>query len=1031
MAEQINTLIEQLKQTCKLSGARWVVWLRHTNHEWDFMLQHALTRPRQAALAELIAQSDAAAWLAGSFSSGRTRSRNCGEYSDALGCERMFVFANPKFQSAILVGADQLSKEAQGFYRVLALQNPEPAQEIPTFDPLLTIPFEMGPEVAYDPQTVFTWVLTMASGMVPGKAAYLAMRVGDFFQVETVSHYPEAVRGQAISISRDPVLTQMLDSHKGVILPVWEDAPSFVLAAALPRAPRSGMAVPIRVGKRIIGVLVFVAYQESTFSQVDLTRCSAYLDRVAHSIENTLVFAEISRYLQQFVLLNELAAAVAIGTDTDEVTHRVVRRLRRVFHTEKVAILLLAPGERWLREYGFSESNPQLVPIEGNLAGYVIETGQPLRLGDPPQAPLALNRQPNTSSALVVPLKYRGKVIGAITVESPGANIFTSQDEQLLVVVASHLAGLLENVQLHQEARERARNLNLIHKVVQEVVGLTDDAQIAQVAAGLMGEYFGYEFAVIMLADDASRELVIQGVGGTHANMLSCGERFPIERGLTGRVIRNGRSYYSNNIADEPDYYSKPEWQAGSEMIVPLCDDNRVFGLINLERLRTNAFSDTDQVLMESLAGILSSMMMKARRYRELQVKVGHLQAVRQTALDISGDLDLDVLLKRVTLRALELAQAKGAILGLVDKDSQTVQNLIFELPWPGRRFNSVALGAGVMGRVAATGEPLNVADYNNWPGRLDSEEPFPMTAVAAVPLKWKGEVLGALMVMDDQPGREFQDEERQLLELLAPQVAVSVRNARLYQELGERIAAQELAERRMLHSARLAALGEMAAGVAHELNNPLTTVSGFVELALEELPEDLPQRSELALVLNEARRAREVVRRLLDFARQSEKLRVVCDLNDLAGEVLSLIQHQVQISGIQIQVNLGRSLPPITVDPNQVKQVLLNLIQNACQAMPEGGELAVRTAADTRHEQNWLTIAVRDSGEGIPAQILDRIFEPFFTTRPLGKGTGLGLSVSYGLIADHGGFIDVQSEPGKGSCFTIWLPLENELSHG
>lgn len=218
-----------------------------------------------------------------------------------------------------------------------------------------------------------------------------------------------------------------------------------------------------------------------------------------------------------------------------------------------------------------------------------------------------------------------------------------------------------------------------------------------------------------------------------------------------------------------------------------------------------------------------------------------------------------------------------------------------------------------------------------------------------------------------------------------------------------------------------------MAAGIAHELNNPLTSVSGFTELVLGELPEGSEVRNDMELVLREAQRARGVVRRLLDFARQSESVRVRSDINEIITDVLALVNHLLRISGVQLITGLSDGIPWISVDRNQIKQVILNLIHNALHAMPTGGELHMLTDRRHREQRDWLTISLSDTGTGIAPENLQRVFEPFFTTRSKDGGTGLGLSVTYGIITDHGGFIDVESQVGKGSTFTVWLPVEVE----
>jgi signal transduction histidine kinase len=237
------------------------------------------------------------------------------------------------------------------------------------------------------------------------------------------------------------------------------------------------------------------------------------------------------------------------------------------------------------------------------------------------------------------------------------------------------------------------------------------------------------------------------------------------------------------------------------------------------------------------------------------------------------------------------------------------------------------------------------------------------------------------------------------------------------------RLAAQQSAESRLVQAAKLVAVGEMAAGVAHELNNPLTTVTGFAELILEDTPAGAPYRADLEMVLHEARRARSVVRRLLDFARQGEHLAARADMNEIVEDVLALMTHFIHTSGVQLEVELAPELPWIILDGNQMKQVLLNLLHNALHAMPGGGRLQVRTELQRKEARDWVVTHITDDGVGIDAAELERIFEPFYTTRAESGGTGLGLSVTYGIVSDHGGTIEVESQRGAGSTFSVWLP--------
>jgi two-component system NtrC family sensor kinase len=225
----------------------------------------------------------------------------------------------------------------------------------------------------------------------------------------------------------------------------------------------------------------------------------------------------------------------------------------------------------------------------------------------------------------------------------------------------------------------------------------------------------------------------------------------------------------------------------------------------------------------------------------------------------------------------------------------------------------------------------------------------------------------------------------------------------------------------------KLASIGRLAAGVAHEINNPLTGVLTFSHL-LRQKPhmreEDL---QDLDLIIHETTRAAEIVRGLLDFARERPILMEPMDMNDVVRRTVRLIANQKKFEHISIEEDLRDGLPEVCGDMNQLQQVLLNLALNACTAMPNGGRLTITTTAGNGH----VILGVADTGCGIKEELLERIFEPFFTTQPVGKGTGLGLSVTFGIVEQHNGSLEVQSKEGQGSTFTISLPALDSHIHG
>src|SRR5919202_1064583 len=225
----------------------------------------------------------------------------------------------------------------------------------------------------------------------------------------------------------------------------------------------------------------------------------------------------------------------------------------------------------------------------------------------------------------------------------------------------------------------------------------------------------------------------------------------------------------------------------------------------------------------------------------------------------------------------------------------------------------------------------------------------------------------------------------------------------------------------RLMESDRLAAVGELVAGVAHEVNNPLASISAFAQLLLRDGGLSEAQRDSLEVIKAETMRASQVVKDLLAFARRSEPHREPLDLNLVVTRTLRLRHYQLSTNQIHVEQQLACDLPPVIGDARQLQQVCLNLVTNAVQAMAPmgGGRLRVVTRADGTS----VVLEMTDSGPGIPSGVRARIFEPFFTTKPEGEGTGLGLSVSYGIVAAHGGTIEVAETSAGGTTFRITLP--------
>jgi two-component system NtrC family sensor kinase len=291
-----------------------------------------------------------------------------------------------------------------------------------------------------------------------------------------------------------------------------------------------------------------------------------------------------------------------------------------------------------------------------------------------------------------------------------------------------------------------------------------------------------------------------------------------------------------------------------------------------------------------------------------------------------------------------------------------------------------------------------------------------------------KGEPVG-VMVISSRKGLQFSDDYLDFLLSVGNQIGVAVHNAELHENIKKAYQRLQDAQEQIIRSEKMVSLGKMSASIAHEINNPLSSVLTYVRLLMRLNEEgkiscerDRDIKKYLNIMESELSRCGDIVKNLLSFSRQSRAEIKDHHVEELIKRSLSIIEHELQLKGIKLKMEIQEDIPPVKCDIRQMQQAVLNLLINANEAMPEGGILTIR--ADRSAKDGYVELQVEDTGCGIPQENLDKIFEPFFTTKEDGKGVGLGLSVAYAIIMRHRGTIDVQSIPGKGTRFIVNLPL-------
>jgi two-component system, NtrC family, sensor kinase len=385
--------------------------------------------------------------------------------------------------------------------------------------------------------------------------------------------------------------------------------------------------------------------------------------------------------------------------------------------------------------------------------------------------------------------------------------------------------------------------------------------------------------------------------------------------------------------------------------------------------------SSDDIELVETIAGYVAIALDNAQLYSSLELKALEIARLKDFSENIVESLHVGVL-------AVDLE-------GIVESWNTRMEQLfgVSRQEAVGRRLSSL-LPADLAEEIAARGDREQITGI--YKQRLQHQGKTLTLNVSITPLVSKSnERIGRLLLFDDVTQRERMEEQ-------------------------------------MSQTEKLTSLGLLAAGVAHEVNTPLAVISNYIQMLAKQMPEGDPRQSLIEKIVKQTFRASEIVNNLLNFSRTGAGEAASVDVNRVVEETLSLVAHPLKTAQIQVVKELREGLPPVHGSANKLQQVFLNLFLNARDAMPAGGMLEVRTGA----HNGSVEVEIADTGGGIAREHIHRIFDPFFTTKPNGRGTGLGLSVSYGIIKEHAGKIDVRSTPGKGTSFHLEFPAARKAAH-
>lgn len=539
-----------------------------------------------------------------------------------------------------------------------------------------------------------------------------------------------------------------------------------------------------------------------------------------------------------------------------------------------------------------------------------------------------------------------------------------------------------EKDQLTRNLQRRVQELTVLSSIGKSVSALLEleELLVRIVEAGVY--ITRAEEGFLLLRDPDADELYLRAaknLGEARAQRL----RMPIDDSLAGQVIRTGKPIRLDKSSQGSSLKIKTGFLVRAILQVPLTVGNTVIGVLVVDNQQAErVFSDNDQYLLSALADYAAIAIENARLYQQIKRSEERYRDLFANAHDLIFSLDQQLNILSINKIGVTLTGYSEA-----DLNGRSLRALCTEDSWQQahQRFADLLLGQSI--------------------------QPFELQMTR-------------------------QDGDPIFLEVSARRVLTSARVGEIHC-IARNLTERRRLEEQLVHAEKLSAIGQLVAGVAHELNNPLTSISGYTQLLLRDTTLNEEMRGDLHHIHIQAERAARIVQNLLVFAREHKPERLLINLNEVVRNTLSLRAYQLRVDNITVDLALNPELPMTVADPFQLQQVILNLLNNAHQAMTEQGAPGVlrlstsvnmSTVADSIAHHPMIRLEVTDTGVGIPTRELNRIFDPFYTTKPVGQGTGLGLSICYGIIQEHGGRIWAESEVGAGTTMFVELPLlQNE----
>ena len=948
---------------------------------------------------------------------------------------------------------------------------------------------------------VFDSILVNATRICEANFANLVLVDGDELRLGAMHGAPAAfaeLLQPGSAVPRTTPVGRVIETKRAVhIADVQADEIYRNTRLAKQARARTILGVPMLNDNQVIGAILIYRQEVRLFTDKQIELVTNFAAQAVIAIENTRLLSELRESLQQQTATSDVLKVISSSPgELEPVFQAMLENATRLCEASYGAMWLCeGDGFRSAALYGALPAAWQQqwrtkasFRVHPDAPAFrAIKTRKPVHVVDLSQTAAYREGEPLVVSGvdvagirtmLTLPMFKDDEAIGAISIFRMEVRPFSDKQIELVSNFAAQAVIAIENARLLSELRESLQQQTATADVLAVISRSAFDLQpVFESVAESSVRLCEADHAVVFRFDGELLR-VVAGFN-TAPGFMKWIEQNPIH---PGRHSGAARAALERRTIHIPDVLADPEYSYGAKNVeairtilgVPILKGDDLLGVIMIFRLEVKAFAEKQIALVETFADQAAIAIENVRLFeevqnstRELSKSVDELHALGEVSQAVNSTLDLENVLSTIVAKAVQLSGTDAGAIYVFD-EMQREFHLRATYGMDQALINALAsqhigLDEPNVALAFAQSEPTQVADLR----QEASSELNEITLRAGyrarlvAPLTRGGDVVGILVVRRRTAG-QFEKGIVDLIKTFAAQSALAIQNARLFEsvesrtrELAKSLEDLRTAQDRLVQTEKLASLGQLTAGIAHEIKNPLNFVNNFSAISVELIDElrqalagaNLDNRlraqiSEIAdtlqgnldKVVQHGKRADAIVKNMLLHSRQGSGEHRPIDINAIVEESLNLAYHGARAEKQGFNITVERSFDPtageVDVFPQEITRVLLNLISNGFYAATKrkaeanGGDYEPTLAAATKNLGDSVEIRIRDNGTGIPPEVKERMFNPFFTTKPAGEGTGLGLSISHDIIVkQHGGSIEVDTKPGKFTEFRIVLP--------